>query len=88
MIDDQTDHLIIGEASQGLTRGLGPCCLVYLRDIHCSYHQLIDEQVKILLNTVHTVSSFRQSKCLYLRHIQVMKILSNLMDGFIHCYGG
>jgi len=29
----------------------GPCCLVYLKGIHCSYHQLVDEQVKIPLHT-------------------------------------
>jgi hypothetical protein len=33
---------------------IGPCRLVYLRGIHRSYHQLVDEQVKIPL---HTVSS-------------------------------
>jgi hypothetical protein len=33
---------------------IGPHHLVYLKGIHHSYHQLVDEQVKILL---HTVSS-------------------------------
>jgi hypothetical protein len=33
---------------------IGPRRSVYLRDIHCCYHQLVDEQVKIPL---HTVSS-------------------------------
>jgi len=32
--------------------------------------------------------SFRQSECLCLTHTQVMKISSNSMDGFIHCYSG
>jgi hypothetical protein len=33
---------------------ISPHNLVYLKGIHCSYHQLVDEQVKIPL---HTVSS-------------------------------
>jgi hypothetical protein len=33
---------------------ISPRCLIYLRDIHHSYHQLIDEQVKIPLHTVNS----------------------------------
>jgi len=60
-IDDQINRPIIGEASQGLAQGLGPCqCKsAYLRNIHQSYHWLIDEQVRIPLNT--TSSSIKPS---------------------------
>ena len=43
---------------------------------------------KFHLIPCRVVSSFRHSECPCLRCTQVMKILSNSMDGFIHCYSG